>query len=128
MEEAEEAKVEKVDKEHIKERVVDGDFEIKYLFSSASVIELPGIKARSSQIYMTKSGPFLTIGTHNNDILVYQIKFHEETGTYETTKQANLGNSVHHGPLRAVSVADNDSVFITSSMDSVKVWNTEEKS
>ena len=38
-----------------------------------------------------------------------------------------MGKNCHRGALRCVSMADNDNIFATSSMDSVKIWNAEDR-
>lgn len=64
---------------------------------------------------------------HSNDIFVYSCKQSAENGIFEVKKQYNVGFDSHRTALRWVAMADNDSIFITASMDWVKVWNVEER-
>lgn len=70
----------RIDKEKIKDQVVDGEFEIKYLFSSAHIIEIPGSKIRSTRIFKSKKDYLLISSLHSNDLIVYSFKLNAETG------------------------------------------------
>ena len=64
---------------------------------------------------------------HSNDIFVYSCKPNVETNIFEIKKLYNVGHSSHRSALRWVTMADNDTVLVTASMDWVKVWSVEER-
>ena len=59
--------------------------------------------------------------------MVHSFKINAETGQAEVEKLFNFGQNYHRGALRSVTMSDNDSIMATSSMDSVKVWNFDDR-
>lgn len=86
-----------------------------------------GNKVRSTRFVQYKKKYIMITALHSNDIFVYSCKPDSETGLIQPKKLFNMGQENHRGPLRCVTMADNDSVFVTASNDYVKVWNTEER-
>lgn len=129
MEAQDEAKVEVANKSAIQQQVVNGEFDPKYMFSGICSMLVAESKVRSSILIKHKKTGFrLITALHNNDIHVFSVKPSDEKAkTYDAKKIFNLGSNNHRGALRAVGMSDNDTVFVTSSMDSVKVWNFEDR-
>ena len=82
---------------------------------------------RSSQLVKYKKSYLLITSLHVNDIHVYSVKPDQTGKLLEAKKLYNLGQDNHRGALRSVEMSDNDTIFLTSSMDSVKVWNVEDR-
>ena len=117
----------KVNKEKIKEKVAEGDYDAKYLFGSICYLLVGDSKVRSSRIIKHKKQLRLITALHTNDMFVYSLTLEETTGHFVPEKLFSLGQENHRSALRCVAMSDNDTVFLTSSMDSVKVWNVEER-
>jgi U3 small nucleolar RNA-associated protein 12 len=113
-----------VNKEKVKEQVVDGNFEVRYLFSSVHYFNSPQ-KVRSTCLILRKKDSLILTALHSNDIIVYSFTHNEDTKVSENKKLFNIGHNCHRGALRCVTMADNDTIFVTSSMDTVKVWNAD---
>ena len=117
----------KVDKDQIQQRVLDGDYDAKYMFTSKCYHVIGESKVRSSVLFKHKKNYRMINALHSNEIFVNSIKPDESGKKLIAKKMYGLGHSNHRGVLRCVESADNDTVFLTSSSDCVKVWNFEDR-
>jgi U3 small nucleolar RNA-associated protein 12 len=90
----------KVNKEKLKERVVEGDFDAKFMFTSVCYLLVAGNKVRSTSLLQYKKKYLMLTSLHANDVFIYSCKPVPETGLFEVKKLFNMGHESHRGALR----------------------------